>query len=149
MSELRRRPESAERGSTMLLAPIALLIVMMLGAVTLEVAAMHLHQRQLHDLATSIANDAATVGFDVDQFRTDQSITIDSSAAQSVIGPSIAISNLPEARAEGFTVLPGAEPSVQVDLAVTHEFVLGQLIWGTATELTASGQAALVPSIQP
>lgn len=146
MRQPRESTLPSDRGSTMLLAPIALLIVMMLGAVTLEVAAMHLHQRQLHDLATSIANDAATVGFDVDQYRTDQTIAIDPSAAQSVIEPSIAISNIPEARAEGFSVVPGAEPLVEIDLAVTHEFVLGQLIWGSSTELTASGEAALVPS---
>ena len=146
MNQRRQAETSAERGSTLLLAPIAMLIVFMLGAVTLEVAAMHLRQRQLHDLATSIANDAATVGFDVDEFRATGTISIDLSAAQSVVGPSIAISQIPEARPNGFNVGPGAEPIVEVDLALTHDFVLGQLIWGASTELTANGEAALVPS---
>ncbi len=146
MTLIRGKHEWRERGSTLLLAPIALLIVMMLGAVTLEVGAMHLRQRQLHDLATTIANDAATVGFDVDEFRTSGTITIDGGAAQSVIGPSIAISQIPEARPAGFAVTSGAEPLVEVNLSLTHEFVLGQLIWGASTELTANGEAALVPS---
>ena len=135
-----------ERGSTILLAPIALLIVFMLGAITLEVASMHLRQRQLHDLATSIANDAATVGFDVEEFRSSGAITIDTGAAQSVIAPGIAISQIPEAIPSGFNVVPGAEPVVEIGLSLTHDFVLGQLIWGASTELTANGEAALVPS---
>ena len=142
----RWRAEPKERGSTLLLAPIAMIIVFMLGAVTLEVAAMHLRQRQLHDLATSIANDAATVGFDVNEFRRTGVIAIDRGAAQSVVAPSIAISQIPEARANGLIVIPGAEPLVEVDLSFTHEFVLGQLIFGASTELTANGEAALVPS---
>ncbi len=136
--------QSSERGSTLLLAPIGLLIVMMLGAVTLEVGALHLRQRQLHDLATTIANDAATVGFDIDEFRTTGNITIDAGGAQSVVGSSIALSDIPNARAQGLSITQGAPPTIEIDLALTHEFVLGQLIWGASTELTASGQATLL-----
>ena len=136
----------SERGSSMLLAPIALLIVFMLGAVTLEIASMHLRQRQLHDLATSIANDAATVGFDIDEYRASEEISIDLARARSVIDPSIQASNIPKARAGGFNIVTGGAPAVEVDLAFTHEFVLGQLIWGASTELTASGRAELVAS---
>lgn len=119
----------------------------MLGAVTLEVGALHLRQRQLHDLATTLANDAATVGFDVDEFRSSGEIDIDIDAARSVVDPGIAISNIPDSRPVGFTVVPGAEPLVQVELELTHEFVLGQLIWGASTVLNASGEAALVRSV--
>ncbi len=128
----------------MLLAPTALLIVLMLGAVTLEVAAMHLRQRQLDDLATTIANDAATVGFDTDAYRSTGTISISQARAIQVVGPSISGSDIPEARAQGFDIAPGPAPSVEVDLALTHEFVLGQLLWGTSIELTATGQAALL-----
>lgn len=133
-----------ERGSTVLLAPIALLIVLMLGAVTLEMGALHLRQRQLHDLATTIANDAATVGFDVDQYRTNGQIAISEHNAQQVVGPSIAASDIPDAQALGFNIVSGANPSVEVDLGFTHEFVLGQLIWGVSMDLTATGEAALL-----
>lgn len=139
-----RNQHSGDRGSTLLLAPIGLLIVMMLGAVTLEAGALHLRQRQLHDLATTVANDAATVGFDIDEFRSSGDITIDSGGAQSVVGPSIALSDIPEARPQGLNIIQGAPPTVEVDLALTHEFILGQLIWGASTELTASGQATLL-----
>ena len=117
---------------------------MLLGAVTLEAGALHLRQRQLHDLATTIANDAATVGFDVDEFRSSGEVTIDAGGAQSVVGSSIAISDTPDVRVQALSVTNGAPPTVQVDLALTHEFVLGKLIWGASTELTASGQATLL-----
>jgi hypothetical protein len=123
-----------------------LIIVIFLGGATLEVGAMHLHQRQLDDLADSIANDAATVGFDVEEFRATGELTIDRVAANSVVETSIAISNLPEARASSVTVIPGPEPAAAIVLDYTHEFILGRAVLGTSTQLTASGQAALVPS---
>lgn len=137
-----------DRGQTLFLAPIALLIVVLLGAITLEVAAMHLRQRQLDDLADSIANDAATVGFDVDAFRDNSTVLIiDPGRANSVVSGGIAISNLPTASAVGgVAVTAGAEPEAAVTLTYVHEFILGRAIFGASTTLTATGEAALVPS---
>jgi hypothetical protein len=135
-----------DRGQTLLLAPIALLIVVILGSVTLEVGAMHLRQRQLDDLADSLANDAATVGFDIDEFRSTGDISINRVAANSVLSSGIAISNTPEARSFGVTVTAGPEPEATVTLMFTHEFVLGRMLFGASTELTATGEAALVTS---
>ncbi|MFT7474285.1 MAG: putative membrane protein [Verrucomicrobiales bacterium] len=140
------RPKRDDRGQTLLLAPIALLIVVILGSVTLEVGALHLRQRQLDDLADSIANDAATVGFDVEEFRSTGTVTINAAAASSVISPSIVISNLPEARATAVDIGPGPEPSATITLSFTHEFILGRMLFGASTELSATGEAALVPS---
>jgi uncharacterized membrane protein len=139
-------PFPKDRGQTLLLAPIALLIVVILGSVTLEVGAMHLRQRQLDDLADSIANDAATVGFDVEEFRSTGTVTINEVAAASVIDPSIAISNLPAARRTRLDIEPGPEPSASITISFTHEFILGRMLFGASTELSATGEAALVPS---
>lgn len=141
-----RSGDDRDRGQTLLLAPIGLIIVVFLGGATLEVGAMHLRQRQLDDLADSIANDAATVGFDIESFRETGELSIDVGAANSVVGTSIAISNLPEAQSSGVVVVPGAEPSATIVLTYTHEFILGRAILGASTELTAAGEAALVPS---
>jgi|GEM_PF-4611273 len=56
------------------------------------------------------------------------------------------ISNLPSAAAGPVAVTLGAEPAVTVDLTFAHKFVLGKALFGASTELTATGQAALVPS---
>jgi len=145
-TRLQRATLRADRGQTLLLAPIGLLIVVFLGGATLEVGAMHLRQRQLDDLADSIANDAAAVGFDIEEFRSTGEIAIDPRAANGVIDSAIAISNLPEARGEGVSISPGPEPETAVVLSYTHEFILGRAILGASTQLTATGEATLVTS---
>lgn len=133
-----------DRGQVLLLAPVGLLIVLLLGAVTLEAAALHLNQRQLDDLADSLANDGATFGFDTDHFRATDDIRIDVSEANKVVGPGIMISNLPSATGGA---APGAVPEeVTVNLRYDHEYFLGQVIFGATTELTATGTAVLEKS---
>lgn len=150
MPNIRRRDfdeqPDRERGQTLLLAPIGLIIVVLLGGATLEVGAMHLRQRQLDDLADSIANDAATVGFDIAEFRESGDVAIDRAAANSVVQGAISISNLPEAEAAVVVVTPGPEPSTSILLTYRHEFILGRAVFGASTELSATGVAALVPS---
>ena len=134
-----------DRGQAMFLAPIALLIVLIMGAVTLEVASLHLQQRRLDDLADTLANDAATVGFDVTTFRTTGDITISVPLANQAIDETIMFSSLPEA---SMTSMRLPEPdTVEVDLNYEHEFILGRSLFGASTELTATGRAELVPSL--
>ena len=140
MSWLRNRLRD-DRGQVLLLAPVGLLVVLLLGAVTLEAAALHLNQRQLEDLADSLASDGATVGFDVDHFRNTDDIRIDVSEANKVVNPGIAISNLPSATG---AAAPGAvAEGVTVNLRYDHEYFLGKIIFGATTELTATGTAVL------
>ncbi len=144
MSHLRTLRD--DRGQALFLAPIGLLIVLILGLATLEVGAMHLRQRQLDDLADSIANDAATVGFDIETFRATGELRIDPSAANSVAGPAIAISNLDEASAAPAIVTNDVEPEVTIELTYEHRHILAAQIFSPSTTLTATGTAALVPS---
>lgn len=58
-----RRPSggwSDDRGSTLPLVPVAVLLVLVLGALVLDGAALLLAQRRLADLAAAVATDAAT-----------------------------------------------------------------------------------------
>ena len=52
------------RGSVLLLMPVAVLIMLVLGAITIDLVAVRVAQRDLIDAATDAANDAVTVGFD-------------------------------------------------------------------------------------
>jgi len=137
----------ADRGQALLLMPAGFLIVIVLLSLVVEAGAMHLHKRQLVDLADSIANDAATYGFDVEAFRATGDVAIDQSAAASIVGSSIAISELPTATVVGVRVTPGPEPSIEVDLSYVHEYVVaGTLVGGSDQILNATGQATLVLS---
>lgn len=136
---------SEDRGQTVFIIPFAFLIVVALGAVTIEAGNLHLRQRQLDDLADSIASDAATVGFDTNRFRLDGAIRIDEAAAEAVIAPAIAISNLPEASPGNIAITQGGE-AIEVTLTYTHDFILGRQVFGASQDLRATGNATLVPS---
>lgn len=137
-----------DRGQALLLLPAGFLIVLLLGSLVLEAAALHLRQRQLDDLADSLANDAAAVGFDIDTFRETGEIRIDSDRAGRALEISIEFSNLPAARTEALRVTNGPEPEVEVDLVIDHEYIIGRSLLGGASDtLTATGRAALVPSL--
>lgn len=58
-----------DRASTLLLFPAALLIVVVLAAVTVDLARLHLARRDLDDLAAAIGNDVTTLGIDETELR--------------------------------------------------------------------------------
>lgn len=122
------------------------MILLLLGALVLEAAALHLRQRQLVDLADSIANDAVAFGFDVDEFRSTGEITVDEGRARSIVADEIAISLLPGATGV-LDVENGDPPAVVVSLTFEHTYILGgNLFGGVKDTLTAEGRAELVLS---
>ena len=136
---------TADRGQSLLLLPAGFLIVLLLGSLVLESAALHLRQRQLDDLADSIANDAAAVGFDVATFRATGRVAIDPTSATAVVDPAIDISSTPGARLESFAIVD-APAAVSVALTLDHSYILGGLLGGGPKTLTATGRAELVLS---
>ena len=60
---------AGDRASTLLLFPAALLIVVVLAAVTVDLARLHLARRDLDDLAAAIGNDVTTLGIDETELR--------------------------------------------------------------------------------
>ena len=81
-----------------------------------------------------------------DSFRETGEIAIDPGAASSVLNGGIAFSNTPTATPGAVMVTAGAEPTVTITLDFTHDFILGRSLFGASTQLTATGEAALVPS---
>jgi Tfp pilus assembly protein PilE len=57
-SERLRRRARDERGSTLILMPVAVLVLMVLAAIAVDAAAAYLGQRRVADLAAGLANDA-------------------------------------------------------------------------------------------
>lgn len=58
-----------DRASTLLFFPAALLVMVVMAAITVDFARLHLVQRQVEDVAAATANDAVTVGLDVGGLR--------------------------------------------------------------------------------
>ncbi len=149
-----RRLRNDDRGQTIFLAPIGFIIVLLLGGVTLEVGNLHLRQRQLDNLADSVASNAAGAGFDIDHFRESCETTCEirvnvaSTTTTNIVNQSIMSSNFAPASVTVVRVEPvGApDPGVVVDLAYTHDFVFGRQILGLSQTLTAQGNATLLTS---
>ena len=148
-----RHRRNDDRGQTIFLAPIGFMIVLLLGGVTLEVGNLHLRQRQLDNLADSVASNAAGAGFDVDHFRescrTTCEIRVDVSRTTGIVSDSIRFSNFPVGSVSVSNLAPAGgpgDPGVTVDLSYDHEFVFGRQVLGLSQTLTAQGNATLLTS---
>jgi hypothetical protein len=54
-----------ERGSVLALMPVAALIFLVLGSIAVDAAIAYMGEREVGNLASAVANDAATQGIDV------------------------------------------------------------------------------------
>jgi hypothetical protein len=73
-TEPSRQPD---RGSVLILMPAAVLIVLLLGAIAVDLTVVHLRQRAAVSAAASAANDAVTYGLDQSALRRGQGYHLD------------------------------------------------------------------------
>lgn len=66
-----------EQGSVLALMPAAVLVFIVLGALAVDASLQFLGEREVSNLAASVANDAATQGIDPDRFYETGEIVID------------------------------------------------------------------------
>jgi hypothetical protein len=59
---------SGERGSVLALMPVAALIFLVLGSLAVDAAIAYMGEREVGNLASAVANDAATQGIDVEHY---------------------------------------------------------------------------------
>lgn len=100
-----------ERGSVLMLMPAAVLILLILGAIAVDAAVVHLGQRQLANAVAAAANDAAGAALSDAAFYGDGRLTVDPARARSVAGISFAAA-FPPSRSGAVT--PAGPPSVSV-----------------------------------
>lgn len=84
MGDRVRRPAAAhtptpraDRASVLLLFPAALLVVLVLGAIAVDAAAVFVRQRELLDAAAAAADDGAAAGLDEAHLRATGEIRLD------------------------------------------------------------------------
>ncbi|CAB4927668.1 MAG: hypothetical protein F2837_02375 [Actinobacteria bacterium] len=68
---------SGERGSVLMIMPAAFMILLVLGAIAVDLTAVRVGQRSLLSSATDAANDAVTVGLDEGAFRSGDGYRLD------------------------------------------------------------------------
>lgn len=79
----------AQRGSVLMLMPAAVLIVIVLGALAIDRAVVFGAQRELINTAQAAANDAATLGIDLDAVRVEGTLQYDRGRIDAAIERSV------------------------------------------------------------
>lgn len=115
------RPGRGSRGSVLMLMPAAVLIVLLLGAIAVDTAAVYLRQREVYNVAFDAANDAAGAGIDLATARRSGQFVLDPARVRQLAATTVAVSGddgmvLVEARVEGDEVV------VTVQATVHHVF---------------------------
>lgn len=110
------------RGSVLMLMPVAVLIVLLLGAIAVDSAIVYLGQRQARNVAFDAANDAAGAGFDLDAARTSGEIVYDPNRVRAVAAQAVAAAGIDDL--ELVSAVPdGDGVVVTVRRTVAHLFV--------------------------
>ena len=113
-----------ENGTVLLLMPVAVLIMFVLGAITVDLTAVRAGQQDLLAAATDAANDAATAGLNEAALRSGRGYQLDPTRAWLVAVDVLATKGLLDNLATGPDVTINADGSVTVALArrVPHLF---------------------------
>lgn len=138
-----------ERGTTLLLFPAGVLVVMLLAAIAVDLSVLHLAQREAYRAASQAAEDAAAM-IDLGRYRTDGTIVLDETRAQNTASASIAAATVPGQLAAAPTVnVQTVDGIVTVTVAYDVERVFGRAIPGSdgveRITVTATGQLEQQP----
>ncbi len=114
----------SDRGSVLILMPVAVLIVITLGAIAVDLSAVRLGQRELIAAAADAANDAVTVGLDEGALRRGAGYRLDPDRVEAAVLDSLAAKGLLDDLDESPAVTVTADGAVEVRLArrVPHIF---------------------------
>jgi len=100
-----------QRGSVLLLFPAAVLIVLVLAAITVDSSIAFLAQRELANATAAAANDAAGRAVDSQAFYQDDRIELDPDAVEAVAVERVRLA-LDQSRHRGLEVRVAASPPV-------------------------------------
>ncbi len=106
------RGRGRQRGSVLLLFPAAVLIVIVLAAITVDSSIAFLAQRELANATAAAANDAAGQTVDGDAFYRDDRIELDPAAVEAVAVERVRLA-VDESRHRGLEVRATARPPVR------------------------------------
>lgn len=81
---MRERGWSDQTGSVLALMPAAVLVFIVLGSLAVDSAVAYLGEREVSNLAASVANDAATEGIDLPRFYASGEVVLDPVRVQAV-----------------------------------------------------------------
>jgi hypothetical protein len=129
----------ADRGTVLLLMPAAVMIMLVLGALVLDVGLSAVRARELRSVAASSANDTLAA-LDVNAFRSDGEIVIDHSRAVEIVAEAIANGPLPDATIELVAIAedPLGRPEITVRLGLDVDLIIAPALPGAPNHIHVS-----------
>jgi len=131
-----------QRGSVLILMPAGVLVVLLLGAIAVDLSLVFLRQRQASAMAVDVANDLVGIALDEDAFRADGRFQLDPERADVLGRALVASSDLAEDLLDVEVTVVGPD-AVEVRVVVRVDYVFAKAIPGAAdgTSVTATATA--------
>lgn len=126
-----------DRGSVLMMFPAAFLIMIILGAIVVDVGLSQVRARELEAVASSAANDALGA-LDIAELRTTGEVRFDLNRAEAIVAQSVAAGALPDATIVDVTVIDagGTDPQLEVTLTLEVEFIMAPALPGDLDSTT-------------
>lgn len=134
--------DTGDRGSVLMLMPAAILIVIILGAIAVDMSVVYMGQRELVGAAGAAANDAVTVGVDEQVLRTRGIYIVDGPSARRAVDESLAASRMDERLSTPPVVTVEADGTVRVELVMEVRYVFARALPGGRRHRTVHATAS-------
>jgi len=138
--------DEVDRGSTLLLVPAGFLVVLILASIAVDMALVHLRQRQALDVASGAANDVVTAVADESRLRRGDGLGLDQSAAEAAVGRIVAASDLAPS-VVGAPVVRVTDDSVEVELTVEADYIFAGAVPGAPDSTTITARASATANV--
>lgn len=133
------------RGSALMLVPAGFLVLLLLGAIAVDLSLLFLRQRQASSLVVGLANDLATLALDEEALRATGEYVLDEAAARD-LGLRLARSSDLSEQLTALEILVVDDDTISVRATVRVEYVFARSLPGARDghEVTASATARAV-----
>jgi Flp pilus assembly protein TadG len=121
-----------ERGSVLMLMPAAFLILLVLGAIAVDLTAIRVGQRSLLSSATDAANDAVTVGLDEDSYRSGEGYRLDPERVRAAVYAVLYAKGILHRLSTAPTITIHPDSSVTVELRGKVDHIFGRALPGVS-----------------
>ncbi|HVN52567.1 MAG TPA: hypothetical protein VMT43_14120 [Acidimicrobiales bacterium] len=136
----------ADDGSALVLMPVAMLVVLLLGAIAVDLTAVHLRRQQAIEAAASAANDAVTFGLDESALRAGRGYRLDPGRVRRAVERSIEQQGLADDLVAPPVVTEPDPVSVRVEITLRADYVFARSLPGAphSTEVRGAATATAV-----
>ena len=131
--------ERRERGSSLMLMPAAVLVLIVLGAIAVDQSVVYTRQRELVAAAEAAANDAAGYGLDRDAFYAHDEIALDEPRARAAALAALRARGLDDAV---LVSLRASGDAVEVVLSTDVPYLFAKAVPGAPDDVRVRAEAS-------